>query len=167
MLLLSGIALLIPAIFHSIAGEGLEIHEQTMSLLIAIVLMVTYLLSILFALKTHSHLYKGSSGEAAHGDREGVWSKPRSLIVLIVAAAVVGLMSEMLVASVEVAAEALGMTEVFIGVILVAIIGNAAKHSTAVLMAMRNKVDLSLNIAVGSSLQIALFVAPLLVFLSF
>lgn len=169
MLLLSGIALVIPAVFHSIAGERAEIDEQTMSLLISVILIVTYGLSILFTLKTHSHLYRGNSGEtsADGSSRPGLWSKSKSLTVLIMAAAVVALMSEMLVGSVEVAAETLGMTEVFIGVILVAIIGNAAEHSTAVLMAMRNKMDLALNIAVGSSLQIALFVAPLLVFLSY
>jgi Ca2+:H+ antiporter len=168
MLLLSGIALVIPAIFHSIAGDGAEINEQNMSLVISIILMVTYLLSVLFTLKTHSHLYAGASGEELEGQsHSGLWSKQKALTVLIAAAAVVGLMSEMLVGSVEVAADTLGMTEVFIGVILVAIIGNAAEHSTAVLMALRNKVDLALNIAVGSSLQIALFVAPLLVFLSY
>ena len=89
------------------------------------------------------------------------------MAVLVASAAVIALMSELLVGSVEEAAETVGMNEVFIGVILVAIIGNAAEHSTAVLMALKNKVDLSINIAVGSSLQVALFVAPVLVFLSY
>jgi Ca2+:H+ antiporter len=75
--------------------------------------------------------------------------------------------SEFLVGSVEAVAKAWGLTEIFVGVIVVAIIGNAAEHSTAILVALRNKMDLSLNIAVGSSIQVALFVAPVLVFLSY
>jgi Ca2+:H+ antiporter len=95
------------------------------------------------------------------------WSKGRSLTVLLVATAFVALMSEFLVGAVEATAKRFGMTEVFIGVILVAIIGNAAEHSTAVLMAYKNKMDIAINIAVGSSIQIALFVAPVMVFLSY
>ena len=87
--------------------------------------------------------------------------------MLLVATACVALMSEFLVGAVEATAKSLGMTEVFVGVILVAIIGNAAEHSTAMLMAMKNKMDIAINIAVGSSIQIALFVAPVLVFLSY
>ncbi len=90
-----------------------------------------------------------------------------SLGVLAAVAILIGLMSEMLVGSIEPAAHKLGLTQVFVGVILVALVGNAAEHSTAVLMAMKNKMDLALGIAVGSSLQIALLVAPLLVFASY
>ena len=102
--------------------------------------------------------------QAAPRSRSG--AARTSLIVLLVATAGVALMSEFLVGSVEQAAETLGMNEVFVGVIVVAIIGNAAEHSTAVLVAMKNKMDLAVNIAVGSSIQIALFVAPVLVFAS-
>jgi len=91
----------------------------------------------------------------------------RAFGLLVLSAAAVGFMSEMLVGSLELAAHELGMTEVFVGVILVALVGNAAEHSTAVLMALKNKMDLSVNIALGSSIQIALFVAPLLVFVSY
>jgi Ca2+:H+ antiporter len=91
----------------------------------------------------------------------------KSLLVLVGATVVVAVLSELLVGSVESAQSKLGVSEVFIGVIVVAIVGNAAEHSTAILVARRNKMDLSLGIAVGSSLQIALFVAPLLVFLSY
>jgi Ca2+:H+ antiporter len=94
------------------------------------------------------------------------WSRKTSLIVLAVSTALIALISEFLVGSVEGAREALGMTEVFVGVIVVAVVGNAAEHSTAVLVAMKNKMDLSVNIAVGSGIQIALFVAPVLVFAS-
>ena len=167
MLVLSAIALIIPAIFHMIAGESAPVSEHRMSLLISVVLMVTYLLSLVFALKTHSHLYAGAEESHGHSAVEGGWSVRKSVGVLLAAAATIALMSEMLLSSVEHAGEAAGMSEVFIGVILVAIIGNAAEHSTAILVAMKDKMDLSINIAVGSSLQIALFVAPLLVFLSY
>ena len=104
--------------------------------------------------------------DADEGHGQG-WSKAKSIGVLVVATVFVALMSEFLVGSVEAARESLGLTEVFVGVIVVAIIGNAAEHSTAVLMALRNKPDLSLSIALGSSVQIALFVAPVLVFASY
>ncbi len=99
-----------------------------------------------------------------HGEH---WTKKKSIVVLLVATAFVALVSEFLVGAIEQARESLGLTEVFVGVIVVAIVGNAAEHSSAVLMAMRNKMDLSLGIALGSSLQIALFVAPLLLFASY
>ncbi len=168
MLLLGTISLIIPAIFHRVAGETAPLSEHRMSLLIAVVLLVTYLLSLVFTLKTHSHLYAGSAEPRNKGAGHGVvWSVTRSVWVLLASAVAIGVMSELLVSSVEQAGEAAGMSEVFIGVILVAIIGNAAEHSTAVIVALKNKMDLSINIAVGSSLQIALFVAPVLVFLSY
>lgn len=174
LLVLSVIGLAIPAIFHAVADVS-PATEFTLSRDIAIVLMATYLLSLVFSLHTHSHLYRGGT-EAAPGHTEEADGVPvnvrggtarGALILLIVSAAVVGLMSEMLVGAIEAASKDLGMSEVFVGVILVALVGNAAEHSTAVLMAIRNKMDLAVNIAVGSSMQIALFVAPLLVFLSY
>ncbi len=168
MLLLGTISLIIPAIFHRVAGETAPLSEHRMSLLIAVVLLVTYLLSLVFTLKTHSHLYTGSAEPHDNGaDHGAAWSVTQSVWVLLASAVAIGVMSELLVSSVEDAGEAAGMSEVFIGVILVAIIGNAAEHSTAVIVALKNKMDLSFNIAVGSSLQIALFVAPVLVFLSY
>lgn len=173
MLVLSAIGLVIPAIFHAMAGDGHMGVERNLSLDISIVLMITYVLSLVFSLRTHSHLYLG----AAHSDQETGETPPertggrqgalRALGLLVLSAAAVGFMSELLVGSLEQAAHELGMTEVFVGVILVALVGNAAEHSTAVLMALKNKMDLSVNIAVGSSIQIALFVAPLLVFASY
>lgn len=168
LLTLSAIGLVVPAIFHMVTiGSGIN-HEQELSLEIAIVLFATYLLSLVFALRTHKHLYAGdgvhSSDEAAVAES---WSKTKAVLVLLVSTAFVALMSEFLVGTVEHTADALGMTEVFVGVILVAIIGNAAEHSTAVLMAARNQMDLAMNIAIGSSIQIALFVAPLLIFVSY
>ncbi|MCY7345903.1 MAG: hypothetical protein LH614_06740, partial [Pyrinomonadaceae bacterium] len=126
------------------------------------------------SLVTHKDLFIGESmqgcaQEVGHEEEESGdhWSKGKAITVLLVATAFVALISEFLVGAVEAARGALGFTEVFVGVIVVAIIGNAAEHSSAVLMAMRNKMDLSLGIALGSSLQIALFVAPVLIFASY
>ncbi|MBO0722284.1 MAG: calcium/proton exchanger [Blastocatellia bacterium] len=169
MLALSAIALLMPALFHIIVKDKPGAHEQDLSLEIAIVLFITYILSLIFTLRTHHYLYtggaRGEEGEKAIGMHG--WSMARSIIVLLIATALVALMSEFLVGAVETTSHALGLTEVFVGVILVAIIGNAAEHSTAVVMALKNKMDLALNIAIGSSMQVALFVAPVLVFVSY
>lgn len=170
MLALSAVALLLPAVFHYLVVGKPNVREQDLSLEIAVVLMITYVLSLVFTLRTHSHLYAGGSHGGDEGDGHGgaaEWSRGRSLLTLFGATALVALMSEFLVGAVEEASQTLGLTEVFVGVILVAIIGNAAEHSTAVLMAMKNKMDLALNIAIGSSMQIALFVAPALVFISY
>jgi Ca2+:H+ antiporter len=168
LLTLSAIGLVVPAIFHLIVGTNQAAREQELSLEIAVVLFITYLLSLIFTLRTHKHLYVG---EPTHAGDEALgvvgWSKTKSVVVLLMATALVALMSEFLVGAVEHTAEAFGMTEVFVGVILVAIIGNAAEHSTAVLMAAKNQMDLAINIAIGSSIQIALFVAPALVFVSY
>ncbi|MFN2391702.1 MAG: calcium/proton exchanger [Pyrinomonadaceae bacterium] len=180
-LTLAAIALLIPTVFHQVAavvpvaqGGWTPAKEQNLSLAIAIVLLVTYAFTLYFSLVTHKDLF---IGEARMGAAQKVgheeeaagehWSKKRALITLLIATAFVALISEFLVGAVEAARGSLGLTEVFVGVIVVAIVGNAAEHSSAVLMAMRNKMDLSLGIALGSSLQIALFVAPVLLFASY
>jgi len=166
MLALSAIALVVPAIFHFLVRDHPNVREQDLSLEIAIVLFITYVLSLIFTLRTHAHLYVGQTGDDEEED-ERAWSRKRSVITLLVATVLVAVMSEFLVGAVEAASRSFGLTEVFVGVILVAIIGNAAEHSTAVLMATKNKMDLALNIAIGSSMQIALFVAPVLVFTSY
>lgn len=167
LLTLAAIGLVVPAIFHQIALGRSAAHEWELSFEIAVVLFATYLLSLVFTLRTHSHLYVGGEHEADHALGVGGWSRQNSILVLLTATAGVALMSELLVESIEHAAASLGMTQIFVGVILVAIIGNAAEHSTAVLVARKQKMDLAVNIAVGSSLQIALFVAPALVFASY
>jgi Ca2+:H+ antiporter len=169
MLTLSAIGLVVPALFHYVVvGSGTQVSEQELSLEIAFILIVTYVLSLFFTLKTHRHLYAGGHGDDAD-DAMGTegWSTRKSLLVLLIATAFVALMSEFLVGAVQATAKTFGMTEVFVGVIVVAIVGNAAEHSTAVLMAFKNKMDIAINIAVGSSIQIALFVAPVMVFLSY
>jgi Ca2+:H+ antiporter len=180
-LTLGAIALLIPTIFHLTAAQVPVLQggwtpekEQTLSLAIAIVLFVSYAFTLYFSLVTHKDLFigevrTGAPQKVGHEEEEAGehWSKKRALITLLIATAFVALISEFLVGAVEAARGALGFTEVFVGVIVVAIIGNAAEHSSAILMAMRNKMDLSLGIALGSSLQIALFVAPVLIFASY
>ncbi len=168
LLALSAVSLVVPAIFHFIVRGNPAAHEQELSLEIAIVLFVTYLLSLVFTLRTHSHLYAADAIPAGEEALEVAgWGTMKSGLVLLAATAFVVLLSEFLVGAVEPTAQAFGMTDVFIGVILVAIIGNAAEHSTAVLMASKNHMDLALNVAIGSSIQIALFVAPVLVFVSY
>jgi Ca2+:H+ antiporter len=169
LLLLAAIGLVVPALFHfTAAGEGVRV-ERELSLEIAIILFVIYVLSLMFSLRTHRHLFQGQTG-AIRGmtTRERTnWGTKQAAIVLAVVTVAIAVMSELLVGTVKPAAERLGMTQTFVGVILVALVGNAAEHSSAVLFALKNKMDLSIGIAIGSSMQIALFVAPLLVFASY
>jgi Ca2+:H+ antiporter len=166
---LAAIALIIPTVFHMAAaaspGGWSAIMERRLSFGIALVLFVTYICMLWFTLGTHKHFFIGSEGELeTHADP---WSTTTATIVLVVATAIVSVLSEFLVGTIESVRASFGVTEVFVGVIVVAIVGNAAEHSTAIVMAMKNKMDLSVGIAIGSSLQIAIFVAPLLIFLSY
>jgi Ca2+:H+ antiporter len=167
LLALAAISLTVPAVFHYTAA-GASANATKLALAISCVLFVTYILGLVFSLKTHRDLY-GAQADVEGDKALGVnsWSVKKSLAVLFVATVLVAILSEFLVHALEATAQAMRVSNVFIGVILVAIIGNAAEHSTAVLMAMRNKMDLAINIALGSGTQIALFVAPILVFASF
>ncbi|MGZ8379875.1 MAG: calcium/proton exchanger [Gemmatirosa sp.] len=184
LLVLSAVALMIPAVFHLVIGTPTGtgagtaattaattasaagvVTERTLSLEISVVLMITYVLSLFFSLRTHKHLYVGEAGEHTEALTHG--GSRKAIGLLVGATAGVALMSELLVGAVEATAETFGMNQVFVGVILVALIGNAAEHSSAILMAARNKMDAAITIAVGSSIQVALFVAPVLVFLSY
>ena len=169
LLALGAIALIMPALFHQLAGAGREAQERTLSLEISIVLAATYILSLVFALHTHKHLYVGEhdpeSDEAlGMGHHKPLWM---ATVILVAATVMVAVLSEFLVGAVEETAQRFGMSDIFVGVFIVALVGNAAEHSTAILVAMKNKMDLAFNIAVGSSLQIALLVAPALVFVSY
>lgn len=167
-LTLAAIALLVPALFHQLAGPEGPAREGALSLEISILLLVVYALALLFSLHTHQRYFTLEAAEAGRLEEEhSAWSVRRSLGVLIGATALVSWLAEILVEVVEPTAEALGMTEVFVGVIVVAIVGNAAEHSTAILMAIRNRMDLAMGIAIGSATQIALFAAPVLVLLSY
>ena len=162
MLLLSAIGLTVPAAFHTLAGAAGRTPELTLDTEIAAVLLVTYCASLVFTLKTHRALYGAPSEDAA---RDGsAWP---AVGVLVAATAAVAWMSELLVGSLAETARALGMTNLFVGVVIVAIIGNAAEHYSALIMAARNDMDAAVSIAIGSSTQIALFVAPVLVLLSY
>src|SRR5262249_30817377 len=172
LLALAAIALLIPTMHWHLTGAARDKEKAAtvveLSEEISVVLLIVYGLSLLFQLRTHSHLFAGPEEQLpTTGERhQPEWSRRTSLLVLLVATAGVAVMSEFLVSSVDGAVKKLGMTELFIGVIVVAVIGNAAEHSTAVMVAVKNKMDLAVNIAIGSSIQIALFVAPVLVFAS-
>jgi Ca2+:H+ antiporter len=166
---LAAIALIIPTVFHmsaDLSPSGWSpIVERQLSLGIALVLFLTYICMLAFSLKTHKHFFAGAEGELEEKSEQ--WSRGKAITILVIATAVVAVLSEFLVGTIESVRTTFGITEVFVGVIVVAIVGNAAEHSTAVIMALKNKMDLSVGIAIGSSLQIALFVAPLLVFLSY
>jgi Ca2+:H+ antiporter len=173
MLLLALAALVLPAVFELIHGgelpgvgeERVDFGGETerLSFGVALVLLLTYAAGLFFSLRSHRSVFNPyPEEEASHG-----WSIRRSVVVLAVAGVLVGVMSEVLVGSITETAERIGLSEFFIGVFVVAIVGNAAEHWVAVLVAAKDKMDLAVNIAIGSSAQIALFVAPLLVLLSF
>jgi Ca2+:H+ antiporter len=168
-LVLVSVALIVPGMFHYLSQGTLTAPLQKLSGIISIVLLLTYLLSLLFSMHTHKELFSGTHSTTGDVDEPAVppWGFRTSIIVLVISTILIAWMSEILVGSVSQAAQALGMSSVFIGVIVVAMVGNAAEHSSAVMMAMKNRMDLSLGIAIGSSVQIALFVAPLLVLLSY
>lgn len=193
LLALAGVGLLIPSFhFYALqfespghAGPAAAVANPhtlaTLSEEIAVVLAITYGLSLFFSLRTHRHLFGGDEAEEGAGTEaaatqhaatqepvhhEPEWPQMTSIIVLAVATIGIAWISEILVGSIEGAVHSLGMSKIFVGVIVVAVIGNAAEHSTAVLVAMKNKMDLAVNIAVGSSIQIALFVAPVIVLAS-
>ncbi len=175
LLLLAVVALLLPAMFVLSTGGHLPAlgHEATrfgtdiekMSFGVSIVLLLSYAGGLWFSLKTHKDVFNPEMGveDVPHG----TWSVRRSVLALAVAGAAVGLMSEILVGSIEQASKGIGLSPFFVSLIIVAIVGNAAEHWVAVYFAARDKVDLSVAIAVGSSAQIALFVMPVLVLLSF
>jgi Ca2+:H+ antiporter len=172
-LLLAVTAMAMPAIFELVEGKGLPdpgaelvnygSKVEGLSFAVAIVLLLTYGAALLFSLKTHRDLFNPPQEKEEHGD---LWSVRRSVIMLAIAGAAVGLMSEILVGSISDTAESVGLSEFFIGVIVVAIVGNAAEHWVAVLVARKDKMDLAVNIAIGSASQIALFAAPVLVLIS-
>jgi Ca2+:H+ antiporter len=163
MMILAVVALVIPAIYAQVTHHREPQHIESISFDISCVLILTYAAGLLFSLKSHKHLFAGEGGDDAHAEGQRPWSVRKSLMVLLAAAALVGVVAELLVHAVAATGEAIGLGKVFMGVIVVAIVGNAAEHSTAVVVAMKGKMDLALGIAMGSSMQIALFVAPVLV----
>jgi Ca2+:H+ antiporter len=162
MMLLAVVALVIPAIYATVTHHREPEHIESISLDISFILILTYVAGLVFQLKTHQRFFS-PEGEPAEVETGRPWSIARSSLVLATAAVLTGFVSEILVRAVDAAGTELGVGKVFMGVVVVAVVGNAAEHSTAVLVAMKNKMDLALGIAMGSSMQIALFVAPVLV----
>jgi Ca2+:H+ antiporter len=159
-LVLAVTGLLMPALF-ALGGRESFAQREVVSGTVAAVLMILYAAALLFTLVTHEHLFRTPSPEE-HPE----WSRRQAVGMLLVATAFVALEAEFLVSSLEPALEDLGLSEFFVGLIVIPIIGNAAEHSSAIMFALRDKVDVTLEIAIGSSTQIALFVAPALVFIS-
>lgn len=178
MLFLAIIGLAVPTIMaYTVLPPSEHPGEiQLLSDLLAIILIIVYILGIIFTFFTHKHLFvqpeepataagNGAQPAAAHDDdHHGHWSKKKSFILLAASMAGVIVVSEILVGSVEATGEELGFGELFVGAIIVGIVGNAAEHSSAILLARKGKMELSIGIAAGSGTQIALFVVPILVF---
>ena len=168
LLALAAICLVVPTVFHYAASHTSRANEDELAIAISTMQIIIYFLSLFVSLKTLKNLYvREMDVEVNEAIGTTGWGIKTGITVLAVSTVLVALLSELLVGQVEVTAHTVGMSQLFIGVILVAIIGNAAEHSTAILMAMKNKMDLAINIALGSSSQIALFVAPFIVFTSF
>lgn len=166
MLLLAAIALGIPAAFYRFLGaEGPAEVGRTLDILTAAALLGTYVLYLVFIIRTHPEYFRPEGGEAGHhGKPAGSPAKPVG--ILLVASVAAAFMSEILVGAAEATGQALGMSDVFLGMILLAVIGGAAEIGSAIAMAGKNKPDLAVGVAMGSSIQIALFVTPLLVLAS-
>jgi Ca2+:H+ antiporter len=175
MLLLAAVALVMPTIFQLVDGGGLpKVGEQRvdfgsdleqMSLIVAFILLGSYVAGLFFSLRSHRALFNPTSEAEEHVGEP--WTVKKAVLMLAGAGVAVGVMSEILVGSIGEASHAIGLSEFFVGLIVVAIVGNAAEHWVAIYFAARNKMDLAVNIAIGSSAQIALFAAPVLVLVSF
>ncbi|AZH30171.1 MULTISPECIES: calcium/proton exchanger [Paenibacillus] len=169
LMIVAVIALFVPAVFlntHVITDS----ESDTLSLIVAGTLIVAYIAWLIFSMITHkdylADVTEQKDEELPH-EHAPVWSRNKSIAYLVLATVMVAFVSEWLVGTLEVFTTQFGLSELFVGAFLVAIIGNAAEHSAAILLAMKNKIGASVEIAVGSSLQIALFVAPVLIFVSY
>jgi Ca2+:H+ antiporter len=168
MMLVAAFSLMVPSAFSRFFAPDETIREEALlNVGLAVVLLTAYLLYLVFMLKTHPDEFAGEGGEQGHGHDGPRWSLGRAAGGLVLASALAAWMSEILVGAAEGTGEALGLSPVFIGIVFLAIVGGAAESSSAIAMARRNKVDLTMGIALGSSIQIALFVAPVLVLASY
>jgi Ca2+:H+ antiporter len=175
LLALATAAMLFPAILNGTAESKhdahLHEHEEKVSLVTSFVLLAVYALGLVFTLRTHKHLFSREPAQSPE-DKPGIdavshgWSVKRSVSVLLAASAGVGVVAELLVGAADEMSKSMGWSEIFVGVILLAIIGNAAEHSTAVMLAMRDDMDTAMTITYQSSIQIALFAVPFLVLVS-
>jgi Ca2+:H+ antiporter len=165
MMLLAVTSMAVPSAFHSFSG-GTAAAARSLNVAVAVVLLALYVLYLIFMLRTHPHLFQGEGGGAPHAEGGERWSAARAVATLLVASAAAAFMSEVLVGAAEGTGEALGMSQAFVGLVFLAIVGGAAESGSAIAMGRANRMDLAVGIAVGSCIQIALFVAPLLVLLS-
>jgi Ca2+:H+ antiporter len=164
VLLIAVFGLVVPALFHGLHPDPERVATVRMSHYVAPLLILGYVSWLAFSLWTHSSDFAADR----HGPAVTVapkWSSNKAVVILLLAAGAIGVVAEVLVSATEEAVKVLGLSEFFVGLILIPIIGNAAENSSAILMAMRNRMDLALNIAIGSSIQVALLIAPLLVLL--
>lgn len=164
MMMLAVISMMVPGGYHTLVTEETLHYERYLNIGVAIVLLVSYGLSLLFIIKTHPDFLSGDQNHTE--EEEGRWSIGKAVGLLVGASLLAAWMSEILVGAVEGASEDLGISKIFIGLVVLAVVGGAAELGSAVMMGRKNRMDLAMGIALGSSVQIALFVAPLLVLLS-
>ncbi|WP_188992182.1 calcium/proton exchanger [Paenibacillus nasutitermitis] len=165
LMILAVIALVIPAIFISTEHYSVE-HSKTLSIAIAGILIVAYILWLVFSMITHKDVLADVEESTPDKGEHPAWSMRTSILFLVVATVMTAFVSEWLVGTLDSLTDKFGLSELFVGAFVIAIVGNAAEHSAAVMLAMKNKIGAAVEIAVGSSLQIALFVAPVLIFVS-
>ncbi|MFC0665978.1 calcium/proton exchanger [Azotobacter chroococcum] len=161
LLSLAAIALVVPAAYEASAVAKIPQGAHYLSISISVVLLIVYVLFLMYSLITHTREFVSENGEDGT-PKQVPWPMGRALLVLGAASVLIAWASEILVAAIEPSTQQLGLSNVFVGIFVVAILGNAAEHATAITMAMKNRMDLSLAIAIGSSVQVALFVAPVL-----
>ncbi|MFA6530762.1 MAG: calcium/proton exchanger [Candidatus Micrarchaeia archaeon] len=162
MLLIAFMSIMIPSMFHFIPVEHWGNDEKILSLVVSVLLISTYLLSMIFSLKTHAYLFRTKE----HNEKPK-WSKNYSIMILAVSTVLLALVSEVFVSQIEHVAQNFNLSDLFMGAIIIAVVGNAAEHLAAIFFALKNNLDLSVNVTVGSSLQIAMFVAPIAVLFAF
>ncbi|AWY38382.1 calcium/proton exchanger [Pseudomonas putida] len=167
LLTLAAIALVMPAAYNAVIAVRAPMGLQRLSLYISLVLLLVYGLFLTYSLVTHRSYFAGDSKAQDESQTEGLWSRGKAIAVLAVATVLIAWVSEILVAAIEPTARQLGLSNLFMGVFVVAILGNAAEHASAISAAMKNRMDLTLSIAIGSSVQVALFVAPVLILASY
>lgn len=169
MMLIAAISLMLPSAFSRFLAPGETVRsEALLNFGLAVVLLSSYALYLVFMLKTHASTFAtAGGGHGAHAGEGAPWSTGRAVGTLLAASVAAAFMSEVLVGAAEGTGHALGMTTAFIGIVFVAIVGGAAESGSAIMMGRKNRMDLSLGIALGSSIQIALFIAPALVLLSY
>jgi len=166
LLTLATIALILPAAYNAVITPRNPQGLQSLSLYISLILLLVYGLFLVYSLITHKSLFSGTASSEQSPDQPPPWSTGKAMSVLGVATVLIAWISEILVGAIEPSARQLGLSNLFVGVFVLSILGNAAEHASAVTAAMKNRMDLALSIAIGSSVQVALLVAPILVLAS-